>query len=427
MNWDKWQKLVITLAILAESAAKVSAQTFVVLHTFTNGIDGANPCAAPVIQGSKIYGTAPAGGSANNGTIFKLNSDGTGFVVLHSFCELSNTNKHEFGTNSDGAHPSGNLALSGGTLFGTAFHGGTGGRGTVFKVDTDGTGFTTLHSFARLNLPFRFDSTNSDGAEPFSGVVLSGEALFGATYTGGNGSFGTIYRLNTNGSGFTTLHHFTNGMDGALPFGGLVVSGNKIYGVAEHGGSDHEGTVFRLNSDGTGFVTLHSFTALNAQSNYTNSDGAMPRGGLFLSGNLLYGTTWQGGNARVGTAFKLKTDGTEFAILHHFADDREGSLPCASMVLFDDNLYGSTQAGGSGRILQVSPEVGLNGTLFKIRSDGTDFATLHSFGDGGDGAVPWGLVLSGTRLYGITAQGGKAGYGTLFALILRSASSAPKR
>ena len=50
-------------------------------------------------------------------------------------------------TNSDGAYPHAGLILSGNTLYGTAYGGGSSGNGTVFAVNTDGTGFTNLYSF----------------------------------------------------------------------------------------------------------------------------------------------------------------------------------------------------------------------------------------------------------------------------------------
>ena len=50
-------------------------------------------------------------------------------------------------TNSDGCFRVGGMILSGNTLYGTAGSGSTKGSGTVFAVSTDGTGFTTLHSF----------------------------------------------------------------------------------------------------------------------------------------------------------------------------------------------------------------------------------------------------------------------------------------
>src|SRR5689334_892928 len=48
-------------------------------------------------------------------------------------------------TNSDGAVPQAGLLLSGNTLYGTASGGGISGRGTLFKVNADGSGFTNLH------------------------------------------------------------------------------------------------------------------------------------------------------------------------------------------------------------------------------------------------------------------------------------------
>ena len=42
---------------------------------------------------------------------------------------------------------------------------------------------------------------------------------------------------------------------------GLILSGNTLYGTTTGGGSSGNGTVFAINTDGTGFTTLHSFTA----------------------------------------------------------------------------------------------------------------------------------------------------------------------
>ena len=63
---------------------------------------------------------------------------------MHSFTAESSISY----TNSDGAYPDGTLVLSGNTLYGTAYGGGSAGNGTVFAVNTNGTGFTNLHSLA---------------------------------------------------------------------------------------------------------------------------------------------------------------------------------------------------------------------------------------------------------------------------------------
>src|ERR1035437_6777005 len=86
---------------------------------------------------------------------------------------------------------------------------------------------------------------------------------------------------------FTTLHSF-NYSDGNFPVAGLILSGNTLYGTAEVGGSSGDGTVFAVNTGGTGFTNLHSFTAFSSLYPYGNSDGGYPFAGLILSGNTLY-------------------------------------------------------------------------------------------------------------------------------------------
>jgi uncharacterized repeat protein (TIGR03803 family) len=74
--------------------------------------------------------------------------------------------------------------LSGGTLYGTTASGGSSGDGTVFKVNTDGTGYTVLKNF-----------TGSDGSGPAAGLVLSGGTLYGTTANGGDLNNGTVFRI----------------------------------------------------------------------------------------------------------------------------------------------------------------------------------------------------------------------------------------
>ena len=114
---------------------------------------------------------------------------------------------------------------------------------------------------------------------------------------------------------FTTLYNFTSGTNGNSPLAGLIVSGNTLYGTASVGGlglGDY-GTVFAINTDGTGFRTLHSFTPTTG---YTNSDGYRPSGGLVLSTNILYGTAYYGGNSGNGTVFAINTNGPTFTTLY---------------------------------------------------------------------------------------------------------------
>jgi len=151
------------------SVIMAQAQTFTVLHTF-NSNNGAAPYCRPVLSGGTLYGTTALGGTSNNGTVFAMNLDGTGFRNLHNF------------TCSDGAQPQGDLVLNGNTLYGIANSGGY-GNGTVFSVNTNGSEFKVLHPF----LPVAQDApnTNADGANPSGALLLSSNRLYGTAYRGG--------------------------------------------------------------------------------------------------------------------------------------------------------------------------------------------------------------------------------------------------
>jgi uncharacterized repeat protein (TIGR03803 family) len=380
-------------------ANRVTAQTFTLLHSFTarpfsTNYDGAYPAGRLIANtsGNTLYGTANLGGSRGYGTVFAVNTDGTGLTNLHSFNYFT-----------EGSQPLGGLVLSGQTLYGTAWQGGTAGGGSVFALNTDGTGFTNLRNFSARSGPL---STNSDGANSRAGLVLSGNGntLYGTAENGGSAGYGTVFKIATNGTGFATLHHFTalsgsanTNSDGIRPNAGVILSGNSLYGTAIGGGAFGRGTVFRVNTDGTGFMTLHSFNG---------SDGAGPFGGLVLSGSTLYGTTRGGGIFDQGTVFALNTNGTGFTILLQFTAASESFYPETDLILSDDTLYGTT--------------AGSPGTMFALRTNGTGFIKLHSLNFASEGSGPGALVLLGNTLYGVASsggtEGGSSGNGTLFSL-----------
>lgn len=64
--------------------------------------------------------------------------------------------------------------------------------------------------------------------------------------SGGLGSHGTIFCMNTNGGGYSVLYNFNNTTDGSAPECSLVVDNNVLYGVTESGGGTIWGTVFKF-------------------------------------------------------------------------------------------------------------------------------------------------------------------------------------
>ena len=416
ISHKKWFLLPVLIAGLGLMlAGRVTAQTLTTLHNFTalafpSGInkDGANPAGGLITNssGNILYGTASGGGIAGNGTVFALNTDGTDFTNFYG---------------GEG-RPTAGLILSDNTLYGTTQQGGGKSLGMVFSVNTDGTYPSDLHSF-----------TNSpDGGNPYAGLILSGNTLYGTTYYGGTSGFGMVFAVHTNGTGITNLHSFTatsgrypdpsTNSDGAYPSAGLVLSGNTLYGTAYGGGGSGVGTVFAVHTDGTGFTNLHSFTAVSGSYPFANDDGARPYAGLVLSGNTLYGTAIQGGSSGNGTVFAVHTDGTGLTNLHSFTatsyspryGNSDGVNPYAGLMLSGNTLYGTAlNGGGSGR-----------GTVFALNTDGTGFTNLHSFTatacvgcPNSDGAYPMAsLILLGNTLYGTANGGGTSGNGTVFSL-----------
>jgi len=245
--------------------------------------DGANPQAVSFSAGNVLYGTANSGGPYDSGTVFALNSDGSGFTTLHGFGYV-NPSRPPY-SNADGGRPN-PVIVSGDTLYGTTYWGGTGGSGTVFAVKTNGNGFLVLHAFARVPA---FPPFNNEGGFPTAGLVLSGNTLYGTTYSGGSTGGGTVFAVNVDGTGFRILH------DGGFAYGQLTLSGDTLYGTTLS--SLFGDTVFKLHTDGSGFETLHVFTGAN--------DGGGPAAGMTLIGNTLYGTTTKGGTGGSGTIFSL--------------------------------------------------------------------------------------------------------------------------
>ncbi len=287
--------------------------------------DGQTPNGSVIVSGPTLYGMTQGGGSAvNDGTVFKINADGTGFGLLHRFQ----------GGPADGLGPLGTPALAGSALYGMTPQGGTANLGTVFKVNTDGTGFGLLHSFT--NSP-------ADGQAPlYSAPVVAGSTLYGMTAGGGADGHGAVFKVNADGTGFNLLHSFVPATgDGWQPNGSLILSGSTLYGMTYFGGGA-AGTVFKVNTDGTGYAILHSFTG------QSGGDGANPLADLLLVGSTLYGTTAVGGTANLGTVFQVNADGTGYRVLHSFLGGPfDGNDPQGDLTLVGSALYGMTAGGGS--------------------------------------------------------------------------------
>lgn len=347
-----------------------------------------------IMEGSDgwLYGATYAGGTHNSGTLFKVGKTGAGFATIFSF------------TNAD--FPYGGLVeLPSGALCGTTSGGGANHAGSVFKCNKDGSGFVPLHMFP---------SVTNDGTFPACGLTIGKNGrLYGTTFTGGSRNCGTVFELGEDGAGYVILHNFTgatNGFDGSSPSAALRQGADgALYGTTQAGGSNDFGTIFKIQPNGGGYAIMHHFSGQPRDGRACY--GALVQG---LDG-FLYGTTYYGGLADLGTVFRVDTNGGNYSVIRSFAAGAGGNQPFAGLTFgTNGSMYGVTRLGGANDA----------GAVFRMNTDGSGYVVLHSFASQvGDGAQPLAPPLFATDgfLYGSTYQGGayttNGASGTVFRLL----------
>ena len=118
----------------------------------------------------------------------------------------------------------------------------------------------------QLSTIFSFDAPNSqgvntDGRQPNVMVDGGDGYIYGSTGFGGSQNYGTLFKIKYDGTGSTVLHNFGSGTDGKFPTNGLVVRGTTLYGTTQQGGtSSFAGTVYKANTDGSGYTVIHDFS-----------------------------------------------------------------------------------------------------------------------------------------------------------------------
>jgi len=390
----------IAVFILLSSGLSASAPTQETLHSFSAFPHGNSPAGLVVDSKGILYGTA-AGGSYNEGIVYRLVADSSG--------NLTQTVLHNFTGGLDGGRPLGVVVDGADNLYGFASAGGSLNCGVFFKLTP------AAHTAWTESVLYNFPTTNL----PLSGgpAAVRKGTYFGQTYGWGEGGYGSIFELTQTAGGAWTeniLYTFTGGADGGASFGPLAIdkSGN-LYGTAEIGGTNKMGVVFELSPRGTSWTESVIY-------NFTGPDGAGPQGGLISdnAGNF-YGTTGEGGSSTdcpsqggCGTVFELTPEsggGWSESVLYSF--DNVFDLPVSPSSLFldsDGNLFGTTYDGGAdgacvygcGMLFELSPNA--SGTWTE--------SVLSNFDPPLSGYNPTGGVVPGAsgRLYGTTSLGGLA-------------------
>ena len=343
---------------------------------------GGYPASTLVLAPSGLmYGTAAGGGNDNAGTVFKVTPSGQ-FHLVYSFCVQVGC--------PDGQNLDTGLSRAfDGSFYGSAFNAGGNGYGTIFRVTA--TGQTTVeYSFCA--------KTNClDGAAPSAPVTQGVNGNFyGTTIGGGTGGInaGTVFELSKTGA-LTTLYNFcsqTKCADGQRPASKLLLaSDGNFYGTTSQGGTNGQGTIFRITPQGT-LTKLYDLCSLASCA-----DGAGTYSDLMqATDGKIYGVALQGGANNLGTIFQLTLAGG-FNTLYSFSGT-DGAYPAGGLIqATDGNLYGTTESGGLVTTCQAN--LGGCGTIYELNMGLSPLVKL---------VQPWGKVgttaiLLGTNLSGATS------------------------
>jgi len=251
--------------------------------------------------------------------------------------------------------------------------------------------FTDIVNFNGASAP--------DGYNPFGSLIRSGNRLFGMTQAGGLNNVGCIFKVDTNGNNFTDLYDFSVTSGSSVPDGSLIFSVTKdtLFGMTEEGGTNGYGDVFSIDTSGNNYNEVLEFTF---------SNGAFPYGALTLSitGDTLFGMTSGGGIGNNGVVFSITANGSNYNNMLNF-NGTNGSAPHGSLTfsVTGDTLFGMSGLGGAYN----------NGNLFSITTTGSAFADLYDFSSS-SGDPNASLLLSGGVLYGTIAFGGVNQDGSVF-------------
>ncbi len=436
-------RLACALLLPATAAAQANYE---LIYAFR--VAGVNPVGrlAEAPDGS-LYGVTYFGGVPRdvgfngNGTIFALRPQNGGNWSFETV--------HVFQPRVEGGNPWGGLTLgSDGNFYGLAANSGPfspyvpSGAGTIFRMTPSGA-YSVLHYFSghpdEGRMPVWRLREASDGA--FYGSTCSRDSIVFRITSGG--SFTPLYRFPATGGLFlggvcpvaelieepdgllyghstyagahypvpygagtlfridprepqpqATILHAFQGPDGAQPVGGLIPGPNgTLYGTTYEGGPAGLGSIYRREATGE-VTTVHAFQG---------EDGARPYGSLFRAGDgALYGTASEGGANGAGTLFRIDDSG-DFSVLHAFTRFVDGRAPVELMQARDGYFYGVTYFDG--------PVMG--GTVFRL-GPGNAFQTLHAFSRAPSHPMSGVVQATDGSFYGTTMVSGHGG--TVFRL-----------
>lgn len=309
-----------------------------------------------------LYGVTSDGGNWGGGALYRIKSDGSGYQTVYSFAPNSLPAPDTLPL----------LAGTNGMLYGISGSNVLHPSPALFSISSDGSSFQVLQT----NFSAKAWDRGADGRL----YGIRGDHIFRAAIDGSSyemiATIGGADRLLVTMGGLLVVSvPGSNRQDSILrsirpsdgqiglvqafgdDSGGWTVSGlsegldGLLYGVTSTGGACGGGTVFRVSTDGTQFLSLHDFT-------YDEVDGGFPVGNPVLGPDgFLYGIVSGGLNCHV---YRVRTDGRQFGWVPGFLAGTHGIQVDPNLVATaDGSAVGITRNGGIlgyGSLFRVLPD-----------------------------------------------------------------------
>jgi uncharacterized repeat protein (TIGR03803 family) len=453
-----------------------TGQHFTNILSFAGGRDAANPAAIAFSSDGHLYGIGQNGGAGGVGAIFRMWTNGSSYVLIHSFDTAHGNTPHSLLIGADGK------------LYGTCVKGGTSGFGSIWQCSASGnemdlyaatatdnslSGVTQalnglLYSAAPSGGPgsagevisisttgtekqiCTFNAAQNAISSPLAVVPDVTGALYGYCQSGGAHGAGAIFSLDPQTGTLTDLYDYP--LNGNSPLIGMFIGqDSRIYATQYQGnigaGAGSQGGVFAIRTNGSGYAPIHQFVDF--------FDAQYPYQLAMTSTGTLIGATAGGGAYNNGVVFSVQPDGSQYAVIRDRPESAGDFFPYSGFSLNQDgNIYWWSEtdgkngdgdiekidlAGNDTVIYSFANSTGANpscivsakdgylygltwnggsndtGVLFRVSRDGSHFTVLHSFGSGTDGQYPAYLVQGGDgSLYGTCWDGGDSQVGTIF-------------
>lgn len=399
------------------------------------GLDGSGPLVFDAAS-ERFYGAA----ASNTGTGFLYRTEFDGAFVE----KVADLNQ-----------PNGVLVIQGRTLYGLDHN--SDGEGRLFALDLDDAQAAprTVHTFS---------ADLSEFPQHLNGLIAGDDGLLygliayqrGIPYMPGTSSAadtptGALYRLDPQQpDSFEIVHTFTLA-EGELPW--RYCTSIRCYFAA---GDDLLAWLV-TGPDGYlyGTTSVANCNAKGISDNPIHSDymKALPlcAGRLEATSHperYIASPPYYDGSVLYGAVYRVRPDGSDFAIVHRFSGD-DGVMPRGPLAVgADGRIYGTTYSGGQSGVPQSAdydpaapgtPARAYDGTLYRIDPqaitvrDGavveSGFEFLHSFVGEVNGDSPVGVTAGEDgQLYGANTNGGESyintagkiriGQGTVFQVSL---------